>query len=70
MNASAELIDAVDDALDGLAAHHHALFLTFLEILRDGTTPLEAVERLALRSGEDTLFLCRVLLDELHRIRN
>lgn len=58
---------AVDDALDGITAHHHALFLTFLELLTDGVTPLDAVEELSRRSGEDCIYLCRVMIDELTR---
>jgi hypothetical protein len=70
MNIPGELAAAVDDALDVLSAHHHALFLTFLELLRDGQSPLEALELLAVRSGETTIYLCRVMLDELqHTLR-
>jgi hypothetical protein len=62
--------DMVQDVLDPIAAHHHCLFVTYLELLDEGKTPAESVADLSRRSGEDEVYLCRVLLDEVGRRRS
>jgi hypothetical protein len=68
---NAEFIDdMVRDVLDPIAAHHHCLFVTYLELLGEGHSPAESVSALSRRSGEDEVYLCRVLLDEVGRRRS